>query len=569
MNYDVAIIGGGPAGSTTGSLLKKYRPDLRVLILEREQFPRDHVGESQLPPISKVLNEMGCWDKVEAADFPIKIGATYRWGKSPELWDFEFYPSKNFVDEPRPAQYAGQRLWTAFQVDRSIYDTILLDHAEELGCEVRQQTKVQKVLTEGDSVSGLLLEDGSEIHAQYYIDASGHSGILRRAMGVAADSPTSLQNIAIWDYWNNAEWAVGIGIGGTRVQVMSLGYGWLWFIPIQPTRTSLGLVIPAEYYKRLKQSPEEIYLKAVQEDPLIADLTQNASREGNLQTTKDWSFLAARQVGENWFLAGESAGFADPILAAGLSLAQTGAREAAYTILELFRGKLDGSWLKDEYQQRQTRRIGNHIRFADYWYTANAQFADLKDFTAQIAQENGLDLSPDKSWAWLAQGGFIDEDASFGAAGFSIDQLKDLGDFMHDVEVPTVLTSNNVFKLHLRGAQWRDLAYYREGRIEKVGAYVRNGKTLPLVGVFEAVVDILQRDSRIPGILECIRQLAENNQNNYEYMTGVILKIHEAFEAMISDGWIEASYDRAIPLPPVPHRLTYLQWNKDRANRIQ
>lgn len=95
-HFDVIVIGGGPAGSTLGTLLRKYNPALNVLILEKEQFPREHVGESQLPPISKILDEMGCWDKVEAANFPIKIGATYRWGSSPKLWDFEFLPVRQF-----------------------------------------------------------------------------------------------------------------------------------------------------------------------------------------------------------------------------------------------------------------------------------------------------------------------------------------------------------------------------------------------------------------------------------------------------------------------------------------
>jgi 2-polyprenyl-6-methoxyphenol hydroxylase-like FAD-dependent oxidoreductase len=88
--YDVAIIGGGPGGATTGALLKTYRPDLRVVIFERERFPREHVGESLLPPIGRVLEEMGCWDQVEAANFPIKLGATFRWGKSPEPWNIYF-----------------------------------------------------------------------------------------------------------------------------------------------------------------------------------------------------------------------------------------------------------------------------------------------------------------------------------------------------------------------------------------------------------------------------------------------------------------------------------------------
>lgn len=144
-DFDVIIIGGGPAGSTLGSLLRKYNPNLNVLILEKEQFPREHVGESQLPPISKILDEMGCWDKVEAANFPIKIGATYRWGSSAKLWDFEFLPVRQFEDEPRPAKYQGQRLQTAFQVDRAVYDEILLDHAESMGCVVKQQTRVARV----------------------------------------------------------------------------------------------------------------------------------------------------------------------------------------------------------------------------------------------------------------------------------------------------------------------------------------------------------------------------------------------------------------------------------------
>src|SRR5690349_14340026 len=219
MVYDVAIVGGGPGGSSTGIFLKKYKPELKVLILEREQFPRDHIGESQLPYISHVLEEMGCWDKVEAANFPIKIGATFRWGNTEDLWDFEFFPAKEFKDEPRPAKFKGQRKSTAFQVDRAIYDEILLDHAAEMGCEVREETGVDKILKEGDRVTGLVLENGETVTARYYIDASGNSAIIRRAMGVKVEEPSHLKNVAFWDYWQNADWAVEIGTGGTRIQV--------------------------------------------------------------------------------------------------------------------------------------------------------------------------------------------------------------------------------------------------------------------------------------------------------------------------------------------------------------
>src|SRR5688572_6384807 len=92
--HDVLILGGGPGGSTTAALIKKYRPELSVLVIERENFPRDHIGESQLPPVSGLLHEMGCWDKVERGGFPVKIGGTFTWGKTTDPWVFAFLPDE-------------------------------------------------------------------------------------------------------------------------------------------------------------------------------------------------------------------------------------------------------------------------------------------------------------------------------------------------------------------------------------------------------------------------------------------------------------------------------------------
>ncbi|MBL8745264.1 MAG: tryptophan 7-halogenase, partial [Phycisphaerae bacterium] len=128
-HYDAVMVGGGPGGSTAATMLLKYNPALKVLVIEKEKFPRDHIGESQLPCISQILDEMGVWDKVERADFPIKLGASFTWGRDNDQWDFDFYPVEHWQDEDRPGRFAGQRRFTAFQVDRSIYDKILLDHA--------------------------------------------------------------------------------------------------------------------------------------------------------------------------------------------------------------------------------------------------------------------------------------------------------------------------------------------------------------------------------------------------------------------------------------------------------
>ncbi len=543
---DVAIVGGGPAGSTAGTLLKKYAPHLKVAIYERARFPRDHVGESQLPPIGRVLHEMGAWGKVEAAGFPIKVGATYRWGTTDDLWDFNFVQENALEALRRPAPYKGVRQWTALQVDRARYDEILLDHAASVGCEVRQETAVREVLIDGDRVTGLRLDD-AEVRARYVIDASGGAGLLRRAMGVGTTSPTSLRNIAIWRYWENAEWAVKIGVGGTRVYVMSLGYGWIWFIPLGPTRTSVGLIVPAEYYKTSGERPEALYEKAMNEDPLIAGLLRNATAEEGVLTTKDWSFLADRTAGETWFLAGESAGFADPILAAGMTLAHQGAREAAYTILALEEGKEDPAWLRSAYDELQRKRLWQHIRFADYWYSANAQFTDLKEFTREIAADAGLDLDADAAFQWLGTGGFTTETLGATALGsFDVRALKLLTERLGDRQASWTINGHNLFHLDLEGAEQTAVPEYNEGRIQAVRCYVRNGKRLPFYGVHKGLIRALKMGGELSTLvknLETVRA-ASFPQFTPDHWRLVAM---QSLESMVLDGWVRLGIDPKRP----------------------
>ncbi len=540
-NYDVVVIGGGPAGSTVGSLLKKYDPSLSVLILERETFPRDHVGESQLPVISIILQEMGAWDKVEAAGFPIKVGATYRWGATSDLWHFNFVPHGELKSEARPARYRGQRKETAFQVDRAIYDTILLDHAASLGCEVRQATKVATVDREGDRVTGLVLEGGDRIEATYYVDASGGGGVVRRTMGVEIDSPTSLRNIAIWDYWRNAAWAEEIGVGGTRVQVMSLGYGWIWFIPLGPDRTSVGLVVPAAYYKASGKRPADLYVEALAEEPRVRALMEGATSEAKLQTTNDWSFVADRLAGENWFLAGDACGFADPILAAGMTLAHAGARDVAYTILELTRGAMDGEWLRANHDETGRRRIRQHIRFADYWYSANAQFTDLKAFTAEIARDAGLDLDPDAAFQWLGTGGFVNDHFQGASIGtFSVAAVKQLARILSDSDTTWELAKVNELRLDLNGASQRPFAVMEGGRIVRERSYERDGKRLPVIGPFRLAIGAVQAERELPRIVAHIRTRAGGDV--------AFLEALQALEAMLAEGWVKGRRDPKKPL---------------------
>jgi flavin-dependent dehydrogenase len=536
MKVNVAIVGGGPGGSTCATLLKKYAPSLEVAIFERETFPRDHVGESQLPLISGILAEMGVWDKVEAANFPVKIGATYRWGKSDDLWDFHFLPDGQFRDEPRPARYAGQRLRTAFQVDRALYDEILLDHAREHGVQVYQPSAVGSVERNGRRIDSLQTRSGETVEADFYIDASGHVGFLRRALGIEVEEPSSLKNVAFWDYWQNAEWAVKLGVGGTRVQVMSLGYGWIWFIPLGPTRTSIGLVCPADYYLRSGEKPEDLYRRALSEEPRIAALLANAECEGKFATTKDWSFIAETLADENWMLVGESAGFADPILAAGLTLTHAGAREAAYTINEIVQGG-DRQWLFEQYTARNQRRIRQHIRFADYWYTANAHFSELKEFTSKIAQEAGLNLDADSAFQWLGTGGFVDEDLFVGGLGtFTFNALHEINRWFLDDKIETAYGGFNAFDLNLQDAKKVSLPHYENGRVTRVRGYERDGKVLPLSGMIGRLVKAIRVDRRIMNALRVLAQDCRADGLGFDRVA--IDKAMETLEALLRDGWV-------------------------------
>lgn len=544
---DVAIIGGGPGGSTCGGLLAKYAPGLDVRIFEREQFPREHIGESQLPPISLILQELGCWDEVERANFPIKIGATYRWGHSDKLWDFEFMPIANYREEQRPRRFSAQARQLAFQVDRSIYDDILLKNAMRLGCKVHMPAGVRKVEMDGDRVSGLLLDDGGSVRARHYVDASGNAAILRRAAGVAIDAPTKLQNIAFWDYWENTEWASRHPGGATRVLVMSIGSGWIWFIPMGPTRTSIGFVCPRDYYSASGKRPEELYLWALSQEPLIAQLTAAASRDGQVRATKDWSYVADRVVGENWFMVGEAAGFADPILAAGMTLTQTSARECAYTIRALDAGEHDGAWLRRCYDETQRTRVRQHIRFADFWYSANGIFTDLQAYTSEIARDAGLELSPQKAFQWLGTGGFTDDVlGQVGLGGLDLAGARQVSRRLLQGEYEWKLSGVNRFWIASEGVTQGTVPAYVDGRVHPVKCLIRGSRRLPLCGLFARVAAALEGTNRLSQLLPRLEAQAT-------LMAGEMLpdqalhQLLQALELMVSEGWVRARFDPKEP----------------------
>ena len=407
-----------------------------------------------------------------------------------------------------------------------------------MGTEVYQNCAVKSVLHTGDRVDGFLLADGGRVQARHYVDCSGHIGILRREMGVGCETPSNLKNVAFWDYWQDAEWAVTIGNGGTRVQVMSLGYGWLWFIPISATRTSCGLVCPAEYYKESGLKPEELYRKAISDEPRVCGLLASAKSEGLFATTKDWSFVADRLVGENWFLVGESAGFADPILAAGMALTHTSAREAAYTILEIERGRIPVDKLKGHFETVNKRKVNRHIRFADYWYTANAHFTDLKEYTRQIAKDAGLELSANQAFQWLGTGGFLEDHSGQPGIGFySVSGLRLVADRLTNAGGKLTIDGASGFLLKLRNVEEIESPRYEDGGVQIFRAVKRGDKILPLYGLVARILEAIESSNRFDAILGHVADSLA--REGVEFTAATYGELIQHLEAMALDGWVK------------------------------
>lgn len=551
-NYDVAIIGGGPGGTTTGCLLRKYAPNLRVGIFEKDRFPREHIGESQLPPIQLILHEMGCWEKVEAAKFPIKIGATYTWGKTTEPWVFELVPEAIIPAEyPRPGKYEGWRTTAAYQVDRAVYDDILLRHAQAMGCDVLEGVGAKSIRRSGDRVDGVELQDGRTITARHYIDASGNAAILRKAMGVKVDAPTLLRNVAFWEYWDDPAFAQLPDVNVCRIHIRSLPYGWIWHIRIAPTRFSTGLVCPAEYYKKSGLRPDEIYHKAMREEPSIAANLKTATCTGEVRATTDWSFVVDRTFGENWYLVGECAGFADPILSAGLTLTQAGGRELAYTILELDRGEHSRDWLLTRFDELQRRRVRQHIRFADFWYSANGLFDAVRENCSAIAADAGIKLNAADAFRWLSFGGLGDDvPGQVGIGGLDIAGTKGVMARMTGTKAVWNISGKNVFKLNLANATEATVGVPQDGRITPVRCWTRGDRSLAEIGVQGMVIRSLQRASAWEDLVRLWQAELSRGMPADQLHLGVNQAV-SVLEVMAGDFWVLCETDKRRPIPQI------------------
>jgi flavin-dependent dehydrogenase len=336
-----------------------------VLLLERERFPRHHIGESMIASTIDILAEIGLEPKLESAGFPVKSGGCFIWGESQDPWCIRF-------DEipGRP---------TSFQVKRDVFDTILLDHAAELGVDVRQEARATEVLTEGQRVVGVKFEQSGEIHearAPYVVDASGLNAIVANKVS-SRQAAEDLKNMALYGYWRGVHPAPA-GLGGdirptdrNNIIIKMLDTGWLWFIPL-----GFGDLVSVGYVTQRDRLPERKGRSGLEDhyqDRLRASeefqyLLSNSEYTGEFHTIKDWSYRSVEMAGPGYFAVGDAACFVDPILSSGVYLAVLYAKLCAVGVNTCLsdpgREQLIGEWYEGLYADTYT----DYLQMAQLWY---------------------------------------------------------------------------------------------------------------------------------------------------------------------------------------------------------
>lgn len=313
-HIDCVIIGGGPAGATAGAVLGMH--GRRVAILERETFPRHHIGESLMPHTYDTFKRIGMIDKLKDAGFPTKQSVQFVGASGKESSPF-YFPDWN----PADSSYT-------WQVKRDRFDQIMLDNARELGATVIQPARVTRVLFDGDgkcqrAVGVQAIVDGADqrIDAKVIIDASGQGAILSRQLDLR-HGDAKLRNGAIYAYYENAQRDQGRNAGATIIISTPDRTGWFWSIPLSDTLTSIGLVGPPSYlFTGRGDDPAATMDAEIAACPAMAGRLENATRTSRVYVTSDFSYRSSRLAGDGWILTGDAFGFLDPVYSSGLMLA--------------------------------------------------------------------------------------------------------------------------------------------------------------------------------------------------------------------------------------------------------
>jgi flavin-dependent dehydrogenase len=327
-NYsDVIIIGGGPAGTTAATLLK--RSGWTVTLFERETHPRFHIGESLLPKNLPIIEKLGILDEVH------RIGI-YKPGA-----DFQAPGQKDSITNFPFANALGDSPPHAYQVRRSEFDELLFSNCCSAGVDGRQEHLVTRVELDADGRSHRVFVNGPDQDETvwtcgYLIDASGRDTLLATQQKWKRRNPQHA-SAALFSHFKGAQARTGKYTG--NISIYWFDHGWIWMIPLPDDTMSVGTVCNANYFRQLKSSKEDYFLESLRGCDAAWERLRDAEQIMPVTATGNYSYLARESIGNGFALIGDAYAFIDPVFSSGVYLAMSSATEIV---------AVADSWLRDD-----------------------------------------------------------------------------------------------------------------------------------------------------------------------------------------------------------------------------
>jgi flavin-dependent dehydrogenase len=394
--HDVLVIGAGPAGCAAATVLAEQGH--RVLVLEREKFPRYHVGESLLPFTYQPLERLGLVEQMKQSAFVKKFSVQFVAPNGKASQPFYFF---NRYDRETVAQ--------TWQVLRSEFDQMLVERARARGVEVLEETEVSALLQDGDLVTGVRVRTRGgavmEYRAPMTLDCSGKEGFAAVRQGWRVKDPF-LNKVAVWTYYQGSRREGGIDEGQTTVAMIP-EKGWFWHIPLHNDMVSVGVVAEGKYLTRAGvKSPETIFRREIEENLWIKEQLSVGTQVGPYYLTSEYSFHSRHCGRAGLLLVGDAFCFLDPVFSSGLMLALKSGVMAADAVHHALVERDFSPGRFADYAASLREGIENMRKLVYAFYDPNFSFRKITDKYPELADDitdclSG-DVNKDFSRLWKA-----------------------------------------------------------------------------------------------------------------------------------------------------------------------